>query len=578
MDFALIPQREYLVRNVKSAMWLIVGAVALLLLIACANVANLLLAQVTARRKELSVRQALGASRLRLTRQFMTECALLTFGGATLGILLSFWGVDLLTSLAGDSLPRAETVSVNLRALAFALGLALLTGIALGLAPAWRGGKDFQADLKGARETAGKATQRLQSVFAVAQVALTMMLLIGLGLLLRSFARLLQNDPGFRSDSAVVMNLSIPDYEMDRAQLRRLEQNYERLGKGERVSDGELARYEENPHEQCMRLFYQQLLERLENLPGVTAVGGTNNLPLSEFNPDGTFLIDNDPTKKGYAGYRRASPGYFAAMGIPLLRGRWFDATDRPGAPHAALISQSLARKYWPNEDPTGKRIQFGNMDGDLRLLHVVGVVGDVRDRLEQETQPTVYANSFQRPQPSAFSVVVRGQAEPGALIAAMRDTLRSVNPEIPATWRTLAQMYSSALDSRRFNLALFGVFAVVALALAAMGIYSALAYRVTQHTREIGIRMALGAQAGDVLKLIVINGMSLAGLGVALGIAGAVAARQFIASLLYGVSATDPLTFAGIALLLLLVAGLACWIPARRATKVDPMVALRCE
>jgi putative ABC transport system permease protein len=579
VDFALIPQHEYLVRNVKSGLWLIGGAVALLLLIACANVANLLLAQVTARQKELSVRQALGASRARLTRQFVTECMLLTLGGAALGIVLSLWGVDLLTKLVGDSLPRADTISVNLRALAFTLGLALLTGIVLGLAPAWRSGsKDLQADLKGMRDTADAATQRLQSLFAVLQVALTMVLLISAGLLLRSFDRLLQNDPGFRPDSAVVMNLAVPDYETDPAQLQKLLQIYARIGKGEQVSDRELVRFEENPHEQRMRLFYQQLLERLQNLPGVTAAGGITNLPLTGSGPDGTFLIDNDPTKKGYASYRRATPGYFAALGLPLLRGRWFDATDQPGAQHVALVSQSLARKYWPDDDPLGKRIQFGNMDGDLRLLQVVGVVGDVREQLDEEAQPTVYANSFQRPQPSAFAVVVRGQAEPGALTAAMRRTLQAVSPEIPATYRTLAQVFSSSLDSRRFNLVLFGIFAVVALALAVMGIYSVLAYRVAQHTREIGIRMALGAQRRDVLQLIVVNGLSLAGIGVAIGLAGALAARKFIASLLYGISATDPLTLAGLALLLLLVALLACWIPARRATRVDPMVALRYE
>jgi len=579
VDFDLIPQREYLVRDVKSGLWLMSGAVALLLLIACANVANLLLAQVTARRQELSVRQALGASRARLTRQFMTECVLLTLSGAALGVVLSFWGVDLLASLAGDWLPRVETISVNLRALAFALGLALLTGIALGLAPAWRsGGNDLQADLKGTRETAGAATQRWQSAFAVAQVALTMVLLIGAGLLLRSFARLLQTDLGFRPDSAVVMTLSIPDYEIEPAQLQKLERIYDRLGKGQPVSDSELTQFEENQHEQRMRLFYEQLLARLQSLPGVTAAGGINELPLAGFDPDGTFLIENDPGRKGYASYRRSSPGYFAAMGIPLLRGRWFDATDKPGAPHAALISQSLARKYWPNEDPIGKRIQFGNMDGGLRLLHVVGVVGDVRTQAEQEAPPTVYANSFQRPQPGSFAVVVRGRMELGALTAAMRNTLQSVNPEIPATYRTLAQVFSSALDSRRFNLALFGLFAVAALVLAVMGIYSVLAFRVARQTREIGVRMALGAQRRDVLKLIVVNGMTLAGLGVVIGMSGALAARKLIASLLYGVSATDPLTFAGIALLLLLVALVACWIPARRATKVDPMIALRCE
>jgi putative ABC transport system permease protein len=578
-DFAVIPQHEFLVRDVKSGLWLIGGAVALLLLIACANVANLLLAQVTARQQELSVRQALGASRLQLTRQFVTECVMLTLVGASLGVALSFRGVGLLTSLIGDGLPRVETVSVNLRVLMFALGLALLTGLALGLVPALRsGGKNLQADLKGTRETSGAATQRLQGAFTVLQVALTMLLLVGAGLLMRSFYKLLQNDLGFRTESAVVMTLSLPDYESARERGKKLVQLYTRIGKGEKVGDNELTRFEENANEKRMALFYRQLFERLQALPGVMAAGGITDLPLAGDGPDGTFIIDNDPAKKGYADYRRTSPGYFAALGIPLLRGRLFEPTDQPGAEHVAVISQSLARKYWPNEDPIGKRIQFGNMDGDLRLLHVVGVVGDVREQLHEEAQPTVYANSRQRPQPTAFAVVVRGNAQLNTLIAAMRQTLQILDPEIPATYRTLSQVFSDSLGRRRFNLALFGVFAVVSLLLAVMGIYSVLAYTVTQQTREIGIRMALGAQTADVLKLIVARGMRFTGIGIVAGIAGALMLRQFVASLLYGITTTDPLTFASIAMLLAVVALVACWIPARRATKVDPLTALRHE
>ncbi|MGH9837938.1 MAG: ABC transporter permease [Blastocatellia bacterium] len=578
-DFSLTPQHEFLVRDVKSGLWLIGGAVALLLLIACANVANLLLAQATTRRQELSVRQALGASRWRLTRQFVTECVMLTLIGASLGVLLSFWGVDLLTGLVSNGLPRAETISVNLRVLAFSFGLALLTGLVLGLVPALRSGsKNLQADLKGTRETSGAMTHRLQGAFAVLQVALTMILLLGAGLLMRSFYKLLQNDLGFRTESAVVMTLSLPDYKADPERGKKLMQLYNRIGKGEKVADNELLRVEENANEQRMALFYRQLFERLQALPGVTAAGGITDLPLTGDGPDGTFVIDNDPSKKGYADYRRASPGYFAALGIPLLRGRLFESTDKAGAEHVAVISQSLARKYWPNEDPIGKRIQFGNMDGDLRLLRVVGIVGDVREQLEQEAQPTVYANSLQRPQPTAFAVVVRGNAQPNTLIAAMRQTLQTLDPEIPATYRTLSQVFSGSLDGRRFNLVLFGIFAIVALLLSVMGIYSVLAYTVTQQTREIGLRMALGAQASDVLKLIITKGMSFTAIGIVVGIAGALALRQFVASLLYGITATDSLTFVSISVLLAIVALIACWIPARRATKVDPMIALRCE
>jgi predicted permease len=293
----------------------------------------------------------------------------------------------------------------------------------------------------------------------------------------------------------------------------------------------------------------------------------------------GTFLVDNNPAKVGYADYRVASAGYFAATGIPLLRGRVFDGSDRPEAPHAAVISQSLAQKYWPNEDPIGKRIQFGNMDGDLRLLHVVGVVGDVRGHgLDADAQPTVYANALQRPPHSTLSIVVRAQADPATLTPALRQTVRALNSELPVSFRTLQQIFSSSLDQRRFSLIIFAVFAAVAISLAVMGIYGVMAYAVAERTKEIGVRMALGATVGDILKLVIGQGGRLIAVGVALGLVGSLFLTRLLTSLLYGVSATDPLTFVLIALLLALVALLACWIPARRATKVDPMVALRYE
>jgi predicted permease len=292
-------------------------------------------------------------------------------------------------------------------------------------------------------------------------------------------------------------------------------------------------------------------------------------------------LIDNNPELKGQAGYAPASAGYFAAMEIPLLRGRLFDRSDTVNSPHVAVISQSLARRYWPNEDPIGKRIQFGNMDTDKRLLHVVGVVGDVRNALDTEAGPMVYAYSLQRPQwwqVSSLSIVVRGTNQPQAVIPAMRSAVAALRPNVPLRFHTLDQVFSSSLDQRRFILSLFGVFAAVALTIAAIGVYGVMAYTVAQRTQEIGIRIALGAQAADVLRLALGQGMRLAATGVSLGLLAAYALTRLMKNLLFGVEATDPLTFTMIALLLMIVALLACLVPARRAVKVDPMVALRCE
>jgi ABC-type antimicrobial peptide transport system permease subunit len=581
VDIAAIPLHEFTVGDTKNALLIVLAAVGFLLLVACANVANLLLAQVTARQKEFAVRAALGATRLKLASQFVTENVLLALIAGALGVIFAFWGVDLLISLNPGSLPRAGEIGVDARALGFTLGLALLVAVALGLAPVARlSQNDLHDNLKGSgRGQAGHvASNRLRSALVVAQVALTLALLTGAGLLGKSFYRLLQVDPGFRAESAVVMDLSLPGYTgPDRG--RQIVQAFRRLMEGGGMAEklSEPAEYEEFRQRQW--LLYQQLLDGLSKLPGIVAVGGVNGVPMDGARGDGTFWVDNSPVNKGHADYRVASAGYFAAMGMPLVRGRVFDESDRPEAPHAAVISQSLARKYWPNEDPIGKHIQFGNMDGDLRLLHVVGVVGDVRGYgLDADAQPTVYANALQRPPHSALSIVVRAQSDPATLTPALRQTARALNSELPVSFRTLQQIFSSSLDQRRFSLVIFAVFASVALALAVMGVYGVMAYAVAERTKEIGVRMALGATVGDVLKLVMGQGGRLIAIGVALGGAGSLFLTRLLTSLLYSVSATDPMTFAGVALLLAGVALVACYLPARRATKVDPMIALRCE
>lgn len=551
VDLALIPLQEYMARNVRSGLLILLGAVGFLLLIACANVANLLLAQAAARQKELAVRSALGATRLRLARQFITESMALALIAAAAGVALAFWGVDALVALNRDNLPRASEIGVNGRALFFALALSMIVAVGLGLVPALRSaGRDLQSTLKesGRSQSSNAFSQSLRSLLVISQVALTLVLLIGAGLLARSFIELLRVDPGFRPESAVAMDISVsaPKTDQQKQQLAR---------------------------------FHQQLLERLSRIPGVTAAGGVSSLPMTGGGSNGAFLIDNNPANTGYAEYRLASGEYFEAMGIPLLRGRLFEQSDGPQSPHVAVISQSLAEKHWPGEDPIGKRIQFGNMDGDLRLLNVVGVVGDVRERgLESDIRPTVYAYAVQRPQPSNYSLVARANQNPAALIAAMRSELEGLNAEVPANFRTIEQIFSSSLNERRFSLVLFSVFGGAALLLAVTGIYGVMSYAVAQRTREIGIRMALGASGSDALRMVIKQGMKLVAVGVAIGAAASAAMASLIKSMVFKVSATDPATFAALTGLLIAVALAACYIPARRATKVDPMIALRHE
>ncbi|MFN2507505.1 MAG: ABC transporter permease [Chthoniobacterales bacterium] len=570
-SFGLTPLRERLVKDVRGILLVVGGAVGLLLVIACSNVANLLLVRATARRQEIAVRAALGASRWRLARQFITETILLTLVAGTLGVLLAFWGVDLIIGAYHGNLPRVGRIGVNSTVLLFTLAVSLFAGLILGLVPAlnWSH-RQLQDDLQsaGRGKSTSRSSARFRNVLIVSQVTLTLILLIGAGLLGRSFQRLMEVNPGFQAESAVAMTVSMPAPEEPAAQ-RRLAQ------------------------------FYQQLLERLSALPGVIAVGGTNALPLSGTGANGTFIIEDGSKpaqtmaalveqhnalsgsgKTGDADYRVASADYFAAMSIPLIRGRLFQESDGPDSLHAALISESLARRYWPNEDPLGRQIQFGNMDGDLRLLHVVGVVGDVRDEgLDAEARPTVYVNYFQRPAAAAqFSIVLRGQGDAGALTSAMRREARALNPEMPTKFQTLREIVSGSLDNRRFSMLMIAVFAGSALALAMVGLYGVMAYITAERTREIGIRMALGAQRRQMLGMMLRQSLTLVGLGIAMGIGASSLGTRLLRSLLYGVGATDPWTYAGVVALLGGAALLASYIPARRAMRVDPTVALRYE
>jgi putative ABC transport system permease protein len=548
VDVAALPLKEAMVGEVGQSLLVILAAVGFLLLVAFTNVVNLMLAQATARQREFAVRAALGATRGRLARQFIAENLMLALSAGGVGVVLSFWGVDALIGLNQGNLPRADEISVNWRALAFTFALSSFVAVSLGLVPLLRfGARDLQEGLKeSARgQSANAATHRLRAMLVVTQVAFTMVLLVGAGLLVKSFVKVLGIDPGFRTESAVAMEISLSD---------------------------------EQP--QSRASFYQRALERLAALPGVTAVGGVNGLPMVGGGADGQFLIDNNPALKGYGEFRVASPGYFNAMGMRLARGRLFDQSDGPETPQVALISESLARQYWPDEDPLGKGIQYGNMDGDTHLLRVVGVVSDVREfGLEANARPTVYVHYLQRPgQAWSFAIVARARGEVKTLIPAMRNAIESLNRDVPTNFRTLGQIFSSSLDNRRFSLVIFGSFAAVALLLAALGIYGVTSYSVTQRTQEIGIRIALGARVADVLRLVIGQGIKSVLLGIAIGSGGAFVLTRLIAHLLFEVSETDPMTFMAVTALLMFVGLLACYLPARRATKVDPMIALRYE
>lgn len=580
-DVSVLPLRAALTANVRSALLILLGAVAFLLMVGCVNVANLLLARAAARERELAIRAALGAGRGRLLRQFLIESLLLSLGGGALGVLAAVWGVNALLAIAPRGLPRLNDVSVSLPVLAFALGVSALVACGLGVLTALRAtSADPQGALaEGSRAHAGSlASQQLGRTLVAGQLAITLVLLTGAGLLGRSLLRVLSVDPGFRTSHIVTMELEVPASQPET-----------------------MANIMEAVRDTRPASFMNNLFDRLRVLPGVEEVGGSSDLPLGDGGPsDGKFLLLNrqpdlnlskqadferfdrlwNTAPGGEADYCVASEGYFRALGIPLLHGRLFDERDTADAPHAAVISESLARATWPNRDPLGRTIEFGNMDGDMRLLTVVGVVGDVRDRsLEKPARPTVYVDYRQRLRGGRdFTVVIRAATPPQILLADARKIVSDLDPNIAPRFETFQDVFSASLDTRRFNLLLIGVFAGTALLLATIGIYGVMAYWVTRRTREIGVRMALGALPGDVLHLVLSRSSRTVVIGLAFGLGGAFVLTRFLSSQLYGVKPFDPATFAGVSVLLAAVALAAAYLPSRRAARTDPTVALRYE
>src|SRR5580658_4525240 len=575
-DAAVVPLADAIVGDVRTALLTLLGAVSLLLLVACANVAGLLLARTSARRKELAVRAALGAGRGRLIQQFLAESFSLSVAGGALGVLIATWAVRVLPAILPADFPRQQGVAINTSVLLFALAAIVAVAASLGLFAAWRAaaGDLQQALTAGSRSyTGGGASQRFRAFLTIGEIAATLVILVGAGLLGRSFLRLISTSPGFRPQNLITMEFSLPT------------PNW-----GVSIDQSAILR---QIH------LVDDISTRLRALPGAETVGFAGALPVAAGDDlaDGTFLILNgqkppadgaefgrmahNPAQAGHASYCLAGEAYFRTMGIPLIRGRMFGEQDDWNSPHVALISESLARERWPHRDPIGQVIEFGNMDGNLKPLTIVGIAGDVRARgLDFPPSPIIYGDYRQRGMHANASptILMRSAASAGEMVAAARGIFHDLAPDVPVKFSTFANEMGGWLADRRFLLLLVGLFATAALALAAVGIYGVVAYSVTRRTQEIGIRMALGARRGAVLRLVVGEGARLAVLGVGIGIAASFVVTRLLSSLLFGVSATDPITFAGVAVLLSLVALLASYIPARRAMRLDPNAALRYE
>lgn len=558
----LIPLREQLVGEVEPALQLLLGSVGLVLLIACANVANLLLARATARKREMGVRMALGASRLRLIRQLLTESALLSLMGGALGLLLGAWGLEVLLAIDPGNIPRLGEIGINGRVLGFTLAISLLTGIIFGLAPAFEASKsDLNEALQEgtSRTTVGLRRRRARNLLVVSEISLALVLLIGATLLMESFRRLRSVKPGLDPGHVLTLAMSVTE-----------------------------SKYATTPQ---VANFYRQALQRIEALPGVETAAAVSGLPLDEamswsFNINGPWSV----TRPSGAGQWRAiTPSYFKVMRIPLVQGRYFTEGDAENTSPVVIINETLARQHWPNEDPIGQHLTIAM--GPERVdapRQIVGIVGDVLLRLDKpKVSPEVFVPCAQVPskmmvfmnqiQPPNW--VVRTDLDPLSLGEAVKREIQKVDRQQPVfNIRSMEQVVSTLIAPQNFNTLLMGVFAAIALLLASVGIYGVMSYSVQQRTHEIGIRIALGAQKDDVIRLVVRQGMLLALVGVAIGLAASLALTRVLSSLLYGVSARNPIIYAGVSILLVAVALLASYIPARWATKVDPMVALRHE
>jgi putative ABC transport system permease protein len=537
-------------------LYVLLGAVAFVLLIACANVANLLLARAATRQKEIALRTALGAARGRIIRQLLTESVILAVLGGAAGLLLAHWGLGALTSLVGQDLPRAETIGLDPGVLGFTFAVALVTGALFGLAPALQLSRvDLNESLKEGGRTSSGTRGRLRGVFVIAEVALALVLLAGAGLMIKSFIRLNEVEPGFNPDSVLTMGVVF---------LRTT-----------------------HPTDESVAVIYRQLLERLGATPGVKEMGAISDLPLTGSNVSDSFIIEGAPPlpKEQHPGteYHVISPNYFKTMQIPFIAGRDVELTDTKETPNVVVINETFARRHFPNESPLGRRIILQGQHRDP--LEIIGVVGDVKQLGLDQKEPAVecYVPYLQEPLgqelPRYMIAVVRTQSEPERLAAALRDEALGVDRTLPIfDVKTMREYMRESLTRRSFNMTLLIIFAALALLLAAVGIYGVISYSVTERTHEIGIRQALGASQRDILKMILGQGLALTLAGVSAGLVAAYALTRFAESMLYGVSATDTATFLIVSAVVLGVALAACFIPARRATQTDPMVALRYE
>lgn len=553
--------QDEIVGGYREALWLILAAVAVVLLIACANLANFQLARAALRHKEMAIRTALGARRRVLMRQILTESMLLAIMGGALGLLLSFWAKDLLLAVSPADFPRASAVSVDGRVLLFSLLVTLFAGLALGLAPAIQNTRtDLNSELKeGGRDGLSRRHNRVRSLFIVSEIALSLMLLVAAGLLLKSFSQLRGVNPGFDPNRVLAVRLSLP---------------------ATRYSDAA-----------SVKTFYDNIAPRIAAIPGVDEVSAASALPLSGLIARTTFTIKGRAAVSAgetpFAQHRWVGPGYFETMKIPLVRGRDINDNDNDRAPGAIIVDRALQRKFFGAEDPLGAHVLINMGDGlPAKEYEVVGIVEDVKHMgLTDEPMPTLYGPIPQAPKSAVpflgnnFSLVVRTEIEPEALASAVRKELRNVDVDVAtAGVRPMHQLLAAAVAARKFNMQLIGVFAAAALLLAAAGLYTVIAYLVSQRTREIGIRLALGATPQHILRLLLGQGMKLTLIGVTIGCVGAIAVTRLMRSLLFAVAPTDLTTFVISSLVLIVVALMACFLPARRAARVDPLVALRYE